>query len=71
MRFSDEILEILACPRCKGPLKPAGDALECAHCELSYPVDDGLAILLTSRAQSTTRGQVGLPPKRVDDSSYT
>lgn len=59
MKFSDEVLEVLACPRCKGSLKPAGETLECGRCQLRYPVEEGIAVLLTSRAQSTDHGQGG------------
>ena len=42
------IREILACPRCRGPLddSPDGEALACGRCHLRFPVRDGIPILL-------------------------
>jgi uncharacterized protein YbaR (Trm112 family) len=48
------LLEILACPRCKGELGLAEDATElrCAACRLAYRIDDGIPILLVEEAVS-------------------
>jgi uncharacterized protein YbaR (Trm112 family) len=51
--LTPELLSILACPVCKGPLTAAeGEAggLLCARCDLRYPVRDGIAILLADEA---------------------
>lgn len=50
--------ELLACPRCHGPLVDAvqGTALDCVACELRYPVRDGIPVLLKDQAQSRSRG---------------
>jgi len=48
-----ELLEILVCPKCRVPLLPRGaapEALECAACRLSYPVRDGIPILIVDDA---------------------
>ena len=36
------LLEIIACPECKGPLelKSQDKALACNRCKLAYPIDD-------------------------------
>lgn len=46
-----ELLEILACPVCKGPLelkKEGGEDKElfCAKCDEHYPIEDGIPNLL-------------------------
>lgn len=51
-----ELVQILACPRCKGELKmevmlAEGDEvisgrLDCVTCNLSYPIDNGIPNLL-------------------------
>jgi uncharacterized protein len=49
-----ELLEILACPKCKGELQLTADEgeLRCDACRLSYRVDDGIPILLIDEATS-------------------
>ncbi len=48
-----ELLEILACPACKSPLKEEQESLLCtsASCSLRYPVRDGIPVLLVEEAQ--------------------
>jgi uncharacterized protein len=49
--ISKDLLDILACPVCKTPLKlAASDQLECANCRRLYPIRDGIPILLESEA---------------------
>ncbi|MCX8072190.1 MAG: Trm112 family protein [Candidatus Binatia bacterium] len=42
MRISEELLQVLACPKCKGEvsLTPNEDGLACYKCKLLYPIDD-------------------------------
>ena len=58
MTLSRELLETLACPRCQGALtleraggQDASEALECASCQLVYPLRDGVPELLVSEAR--------------------
>lgn len=48
-----KLLEILACPRCKGPLRPLPDhtALDCLACRLRYRVEEGIPIMLIDEAE--------------------
>jgi uncharacterized protein YbaR (Trm112 family) len=52
--LSPQLLEILVCPKCKGPLeyKTQAPALVCHHCRLSYPVRDDIPIMLIDEATS-------------------
>lgn len=56
-RLDPELLEILVCPQCKGDLRvqtgPDGAeaALDCLACRLSYPVDDGIPVMLVEEAR--------------------
>jgi uncharacterized protein YbaR (Trm112 family) len=56
MSLSNELLEILACPKCKGPvsLRPQNDAeiIVCSACRLAYPVRDGIPVMLIDEAAS-------------------
>jgi uncharacterized protein YbaR (Trm112 family) len=51
MPLSKELLELLVCPRCKGALVEAGEALSCAGCRLEYPVREGIPVLLVDQAR--------------------
>ncbi|MEZ7198610.1 Trm112 family protein [Pseudodesulfovibrio karagichevae] len=52
MTLKKELLDILACPQCKGELtpKPAGDGLVCPKCKVVYPVKDDIPIMLVDQA---------------------
>ena len=41
MSVSKDLLEILACPKCKGDVEERGMFLICKKCKLAYPVLDG------------------------------
>ncbi len=55
MPISEDLLEILACPKCKGDvvLTEAGDGLTCAACSLRYPIKDDIPVMLIDEAEST------------------
>jgi len=48
-----KLLEILACPSCKGDIKEldGGKGLKCVGCGLVYPVRDGIPIMLIDEAK--------------------
>lgn len=48
-----ELLEILACPSCRSPVKEEGEELRCANpgCGLRYPVRDGIPVMLIEEAK--------------------
>lgn len=48
------LLEVLACPACKAPLQYVRDAavLVCRAERLSYPIRDGIPVLLEEEARS-------------------
>lgn len=53
MTLPAELLEILRCPRCKGPLRlleGRRPALDCPACQLRYEVRDGIPIMLIDQA---------------------
>ncbi len=51
-----KLLEILACPICKGPLKydKKQSELVCKADHLAFPVRDGIPVMLEEEARSIT-----------------
>lgn len=41
MSVAKDLLEIMACPKCKGDIKEKGMFILCKKCDLAYPVLDG------------------------------
>ncbi|MEK6601207.1 MAG: Trm112 family protein [Candidatus Binatota bacterium] len=52
MAISQDLMDILACPKCKGNihLNPSGDGLICQACQLMYPIKDDIPIMLIDEA---------------------
>ena len=46
-----ELLDILACPACKGDVKLEGDRIVCTKCGRRYPVKDDIPIMLIDEAE--------------------
>jgi len=53
MAVSQELLKILACPRCKGDvqLNDDEDGLVCEQCRLVYEIKDDIPIMLIDEAK--------------------
>jgi len=54
MAISQELLDILACPKCKGDihLNDNEDGLICDQCKLIYEIRDDIPIMLIDEAKS-------------------
>jgi uncharacterized protein YbaR (Trm112 family) len=52
--LNKELLDILACPKCKREirLREDGAALLCDKCRLAYPVRDDIPVMLIDEAES-------------------
>ncbi|NCO68302.1 MAG: hypothetical protein COY75_08225 [Nitrospirae bacterium CG_4_10_14_0_8_um_filter_41_23] len=52
MAISRDLLDILACPKCKGDIKltEKEDGLICEKCKLFYPIRDGIPVMLIDEA---------------------
>jgi uncharacterized protein YbaR (Trm112 family) len=52
MAIDKELLEILACPKCKGDiqLNAKGDGLICNACRLMYPIKEDIPVMLIDEA---------------------
>jgi uncharacterized protein YbaR (Trm112 family) len=60
MSLDKRLLDVLACPVCKGPLeyRRAEDLLVCRFDRLGYPVRDGIPIMLEEEAQRLSSEQL-------------
>ena len=54
MSVRPELLEILACPKCKQKVKLAdeGDFIHCNVCRLRYPIRDDIPVMLIDEAET-------------------
>lgn len=53
MTLSKDLLDILACPQCKGTVAyaPAAREICCAACRLAFPVRDDIPVMLIDEAR--------------------
>lgn len=51
-----DLLDILACPACKGGLTPLKDksGLLCPACGLKFPIREGIPVMLLDEAEKVT-----------------
>ena len=63
MGIDPELLEILACPECKDPVRLVHDetGLKCGTCRRVFPIRDDIPIMLLDEA--TTEDEDQNPPK--------
>jgi uncharacterized protein YbaR (Trm112 family) len=54
LALSQDLLDILACPKCKGELRLSDkqDGLICETCKLRYPIKDDIPIMLIDEAET-------------------
>ena len=54
MSIDAELLEILACPKCKGDIRLTEneDGLICDACKLKYPIKDDIPVMLIDEAEN-------------------
>jgi len=53
MTLSNQLLDVLACPKCKGALdyKESENRLLCEACRLSYEIKDDIPVMLVDQAK--------------------
>jgi uncharacterized protein YbaR (Trm112 family) len=59
--ISEELLDILACPKCKGPveLTEKNDGLICKSCRLVYEIRDEIPVMLIDEAKKLEDDKAG------------
>lgn len=52
--LSDKLLEVLACPKCKGDLEydRENNKLTCNNCRLRFRIEDDIPIMLIDEAEN-------------------
>jgi uncharacterized protein len=62
----EKLLAILVCPACHGKLELSaeGERLRCGDCGRSYPIEDGIPVMLEDRAS----GGPAAPATKKDNS---
>jgi len=60
MSLDQELLDILACPKCKAEIKITADeqGLKCVGCHRVYPIKDGIPVMLIDEATIDPKRQV-------------
>jgi uncharacterized protein len=62
-QIKKDLLDILACPKCKAAIKQDGNFIQClnAVCGLRYPIRDGIPIMLIDEAEAAkeNKGNAG------------
>ena len=51
MVIDPQLLAILACPVCRARLREENDRLVCEKTGVTYPIEDGIPVLLADRAE--------------------
>ncbi len=49
--IDQELLEILACPVCRGSVRQEDEKIVCTQCGRRYPVKDGIPVMLVEDAK--------------------
>ncbi|MBE1425354.1 uncharacterized protein YbaR (Trm112 family) [Desulfomicrobium macestii] len=65
MALNKELLQILACPKCKGDLELIGqeEGLKCAACDVVYPVREEIPVMLIDEAIAVEKWDQGVREK--------
>ena len=50
-QIDPELMEVLACPACNGEVKKDDNEIICLKCGRSYPIRDGIPIMLIEEAE--------------------
>ena len=64
----EKLLEILACPKCKGDLEYTGEKLICHECALGYAIRDDIPIMLIDEAEDLSEAGQCAESEAAEDS---
>lgn len=57
--IDETLLEILACPACKEPVRLENDKIVCTGCGKRYPIRDDIPIMLIEEAEEPDQPRPG------------
>jgi hypothetical protein len=57
--ISQELLEILACPKCHTKVQLRDDKLRCPSCKVLYPIVDGIPVMLIEEGKPEEESEEG------------
>jgi len=57
--IDESLLEILACPACKEPVRLENDKIVCTGCGKRYPIRDDIPIMLIEEAEEPDQPRPG------------
>ena len=52
--ISKELIDILACPDCKGDVQEKNEKILCLKCGRAYPIREGIPVMLIEESTSPT-----------------
>ncbi len=66
MSLNKELLDILACPECKGDLSlmDREEGLKCPRCAVVYPIRDEIPVMLIDEAIPLSEWEQGVREKK-------
>ena len=50
--IDEKLLEVMACPKCKGGVELKDGSVVCGNCALKYRIEDGIPVMLIDEAES-------------------
>jgi len=50
--IDDKLLQILACPACKGDVRLENEKIVCPKCRKKYPIKEGIPVMLIDEAEN-------------------
>jgi len=67
MAVSRDLLTLLACPQCHSPVRLTGasDGIVCSKCQLLFPVEDDVPVMLVDRAHAARKAASETPSHAV------
>ena len=62
--IDQELLDILACPACKGDVILEENKIVCKKCGKRYPIKDGIPVMLIDTCQGAQKAPLSVNHKR-------